>query len=80
MYYFVFCGDEIHKIGVQKEKLILYNHTEEEAENEFVISKLTSIEPKTECFRIYKLWKEKRIGELPVLIKTLLEKGEEKHG
>jgi hypothetical protein len=79
MFYFAFCGDEIHKIGVQKGKLILYNHPEEEAENEFIVSKLTSMEPKNECFKIYKSWKEKKIDELPVLIKTLLEEGEEKY-
>lgn len=73
MYYFTFCKGEIHKISVKDGKLILYNHLEEEAENEYILSMLANSEPEEMCFKIYKAWKEKNDHEIPPFLKDLVE-------
>ncbi|HHY79742.1 hypothetical protein [Thermoanaerobacter sp. RKWS2] len=80
MYYFTFCKDEIHKISFDGQKIILHNHTEEEAENEYVLSKLINAEPEAECFKIYKALKEKNMEKIPPFLRDLMKnkkKGEE---
>ena len=80
MYYFTFCKDEIHRISFNGNKLVLHNHTEEEAENEYVLSKLIGAEPEAECLKIYKAWKEKDAENIPPFLRDLMKnkkKGEE---
>ncbi|SDF52606.1 hypothetical protein SAMN04244560_00866 [Thermoanaerobacter thermohydrosulfuricus] len=80
MYYFTFCENRIHKISVKGNEIILHDHTEEEAENEYILSKLTGTEPEIDCFKIYKVWKEGDTENIPFFLRNLMKnkkKGEE---
>jgi len=73
MYYFTLCKDEIHKISFNGNKLVLHEHTEEETENEYVLSKLTGAEPDAECFKIYMAWKDKEAEKIPPFLRDLMK-------
>lgn len=73
MYYFQYCNEKIHKIGIKNGQLIFLDHKKEELETEAALGILNDGQFQCKCAEIYTLWQKGQIKKLPKFLQKMLK-------